>query len=624
MKLISFTVENFRCYRETFKVEVDSFTAIVGRNDIGKSALLEALAIYFDQAKLDQFDASVGGDAGNVRVSCEFSDLPTHLILDADNPTTLSSEYLLNERGNLEITKVYNANLAIPRISKVVATALHPTAESYSDLLALKQRELLLRAADLGVDLADVNRTRNAEIRGAIWESSDDLRLSEGQVDLQNGVGKEVWSALSKYLPAYWLFKSDRASTDQDREAQDPLNAAIAEAVKAVEGDLAAITERVKAEVVKVAQLTLEKISEMDADLSATLDPIVKTKRWETLFQTSVTGDDGIPLNKRGSGVRRLILLNFFRAQVESVASDNENSSVIYAIEEPETSQHPRNQRLLLSTLQRLTTDPSRQVLITTHTPMLARAIPESQLRFIHGNGPNRALAAGGGDLNGDISKSLGVLADHNVKIFIGVEGPNDISFLIEISKVLSDADDRILNLERLESDGDLIFIPLGGSCLALWADRLQALNRPELHICDRDTPVEQAPKYGDHVIAVNAREGCMAYNTTRREMENYIHPIAIIEAYRANGCEIALPDLFSDFDDVPLLVARAMHEANSPNSWGDLSEVNKKKKMSQAKKIINGEAVKRMNVDRLRECGAYDEVYLWLNNIKEIVENVG
>lgn len=620
MKIVSFTVQNFRCYRVPFKIKIDSFTAIVGKNDVGKSALLEAMSIFFEQSKMDQNDASVDGDAENVRITCEFSDLPETLIVDAEHPTTLAGEHMLNENGNLEITKTYNAVSASPKISGICANALHPTAENLSDLLTLKRAELVKRANDLGVDLGGVNKSVNAELRAAIWGSTDDLKPALSEVDLQKEAGKQAWVSLSKYLPAFWLFKSDRASTDQDAEAQDPLNAAIAQAVKAIEDDLEAITERVKDEVSKVAQLTLEKVAEMDAELSATLDPVVKTKKWESLFQTSVTGENGIPLNKRGSGVRRLILLNFFRAQVEARAVETDSTSVIYAIEEPETSQHPRNQRLLLSTLQRLTTDPTRQVIVTTHTPMLARAVPEHQLRFIHDEGPYRALAKGGGELNANISKSLGVLADHSVRVFIAVEGPNDIMFLSEISKVLAQAGENAPNLEALEANGEIIFVPLGGSCLALWADRLQALNRPEIHICDRDSPPDQEPKYAAHVAAVNARDGCTAHITNKREMENYIHPAAICEAYQANGIEVILPAQFLDFDDVPQIVAQALHVATSPTPWDELSEEKQKKKVSKAKKVINGDAARRMNVGRLIDCGGHEEVMGWFQSIETLI----
>lgn len=620
MKLVSFEVENFRCYSRSFKVKVDSFTAIVGKNDIGKSTLFEALSIFFEQSKMDQNDASVDNEEKTVKITCEFSDLPENLVLDAEYETSLAEEFLLNEEGNLEITKHYDAGLATPKITKITANASHPSDEGYSDLLSLKRPELITRAKALNVDLSQVNKSINAEIRNAIWNSRQGLSLSSSVVDLQKEAGKSVWAELGKYLPAFWLFKSDRASTDQDAEAQNPLNAAIAQAVKAIEEDLEAITNHVRQEVSKVAEATLEKINEMDPDLSASLDPVVKTKKWESLFQTSLTGESGIPLNKRGSGVRRLILLNFFRAQVESAALKNSNASVIYAIEEPETSQHPNNQRMLISTLQQLTSDATRQVLITTHTPMLARVVPDSQIRFVKNEGPFRALAYGGEKYNTEIAKSLGVLPDHNVKVFVCVEGPNDFNFMREISKVLHNEGIDAPDLEQLEINGELIFIPLGGSCLAHWAGRLQALDRPELHIYDRDNTNDLEPKYADEMAKINATDNGIAYCTSKREMENYVHPNAILEAYKNNGIEIKLPEFFGDFDDVPSLVAQQVYERDADRDWNKLSEEKRKKKTSSAKSIINSSAARCMNVVRLHEIGGYEDIMLWLSSIEKHV----
>ena len=103
--------------------------------------------------------------------------------------------------------------------------------------------------------------------------------------------------------------------------------------------------------------------------------------------------------------------------------------------------------------------------------------------------------------------------------------------------------------------------------------------------------------------------------------MENYIHPDAIAEAYRANGIEVTLPATFGDFDDVPQIVAQALHAASSPSPWDDLSEEKQKKKISKAKKVINGEAARRMTVVRLNECGGYNEVLAWLQNIDNLTD---
>ncbi len=41
MKLISLTLRNFRCYRDEATINIDNFTTLIGRNDIGKSSVLK-------------------------------------------------------------------------------------------------------------------------------------------------------------------------------------------------------------------------------------------------------------------------------------------------------------------------------------------------------------------------------------------------------------------------------------------------------------------------------------------------------------------------------------------------------------------------------------------------------
>ncbi|APX26090.1 MULTISPECIES: ATP-binding protein [Salipiger] len=621
MRLVGLTVENFRCYVAPISVRFDDLTALVGRNDVGKSTLMEALAIFFETANPDKDDASKNGDPKLMRISCEFDRLPESIVVDAEFPTTLASEYLLSENGTLVVRKTYNGALATPKVSAIEAIARHPTAKGYNDLLALKKADLAKRAEELRVDLKEVDKRANAPVRSAIWASSDDLQLAEVPVSLEAEGGKQAWAALQQFLPTFALFKSDRASTDQDAEAQDPLKAAIREAIKAVEPKLQEVKDYVEAEVKKIAAATVDKLREMDASVAETLDPVVMTKKWDSLFSTSITGDEGIPLNKRGSGVKRLVLLNFFRAQAEKNAAERNSTSIIYAIEEPETSQHPRNQRLLLKALRELAAADGRQVIISTHTPMLARHLPEGDVRFIQRDDAGlRSVDEGSPAISAEIAKSLGVLPDHNVKVFVGVEGPHDISFLTGMARILRAAGEDIPDLEQLEVDGELIFIPLGGSNLAVWSSRLKALNRPELHICDRDNQPPANPKYNDHMAAVNSRPGCLAVVTNKRELENYLHHEAINEFYAANGAAVAFGAPFNDFDDVPQLVAEAVHLASGGAAWAGLEEDKRRKKMRNAKSSLNNGVVARMTADRLNQTDPGNEIRTWFGEVARMI----
>ena len=210
------------------------------------------------------------------------------------------------------------------------------------------------------------------------------------------------------------------------------MKAAVKEAIRENEAILSQIAERVKEEVQEIANRTVDKIKEMDPQLASQLTPRVSNKNWDTLFSVNLTGDGDVPINKRGSGTRRLVLLNFFRAKVEEEAEGNAADS-IYAIEEPETSQHPHNQVMLVKALEDLAERPGCQVFLSTHTPVLARRFSQETLRLVTKQEGRPVIRHGCDEETlGEIVKSLGVLPDHGVRVFLELrEGMTLISSAI-------------------------------------------------------------------------------------------------------------------------------------------------------------------------------------------------
>lgn len=611
MKLVEVKLQNYRSYHAETCIPIDDLTVIVGKNDAGKSTVLEALDVFFNNANLEKEDACVRGDARNVRITCVFRDLPTELVLDEQHPTTLGDEYLLRADGHLEVCRVYDCSSAKGKQTRIFAKAKHPTREGCTDLHSLKITPLKSRAREHGVDLANVNQTIKTDIRKAIWEHVGDLQLQHSEIDLSAETGKAAWDQIELHLPVYALFKSDRASTDQDGEAQDPMKAAIKEVVRNHERQLDQMVEQVKAELERVARKTVEKIQEMNPALANTLDPVVKNKNWDSLFTVSLTGDEGISINKRGSGTRRLVLLNFFRAKAED-AANSRSTGVIYAIEEPETSQHPNHQVMLFEAFQDLCDSGKAQILLTTHTPTLARKADRNSLRFITEDGGRPVVQHGSADATlTAIKETLGVLADHDVKVFVGVEGKWDIEFLTRISKLLHLSDSSIPNLEAHEATGALVFIPLGGSSMELWASRLAGLNRPEIYITDRDNPPPAQPKYQTQLTAWNQRPGTTGLCTTKRELENYLHPDAV------RTIAPTFPNTIRDFDDVPLMTAEALHVADpKAPPWAGVDAEKRKGKASRAKRRLNTEAADAMTVVMLQSSDPTGEIEGWLRQI--------
>lgn len=615
MKLTGIKIQGFRAYSTAEYIPFEELTVILGRNDSGKSSILDALDMFFNEPKgvpdTDDFNVSISPQ--EISVTCYFSNLPSEIIIDEKTPTSLANEFMLNSNGQLEIKKIYK--LGSNKV-QVYAIALHPAQTDANDLLTQTNAKLKGIASTIGVDLTAVDLRVNTQLRRAIWSHIGELKLSDTEIDLAKESAKAIWDKIKPQLPLYALFKSDRPSTDQDTEAQDPMKIAIKEAIATQQSALDKIIQEVEKQVQATASLTVEKLAEMAPEIAKTLNPRIKTKNWDTLFNVSLAGDEGIPINKRGSGTRRLVLLNFFRAKAEQDSCAT-GTGVIYAVEEPETSQHPNNQKMLIEAFEDLVASGYCQVILTTHTPVLARRFDCTRLRIVSLEKGRSKVSSGSEDhALQKIVESLGILADHDVKIFIGVEGKNDISFLCRISRMLKMSGEAVPDLGEEELKGRLVFIPCGGSNVELWVARLKNLNISEFHIFDRDAIPPVPPHYHSIAEKINQIPNAVAVHTGKREMENYLH----IDAIRTECPFYA--GLGTDFEDVPSLFAQAIHDAaNQDASWATLDDKKRKNKESNAKKRLNTIVADRMTVQMLNASDPQNHIRSWLTAIKSILE---
>jgi len=602
MRLKGIKIKNFRSYIDEVTITIDNLTGIIGKNDAGKSTILEALEIFFNNEliKIETADAAKGGTANDVCITCVFDNLPTTLTIDSRAETTLSDEFLLNADNDLEIIKIFNCSLKTPTNS-IFVNANYPTAINCNDLHRLKNDELKVRLKKIGIPTAGIDQRSNVQIRKAIWANEPNLNNQPTFVSLEEEDGKKVWAKLKEELPIYALFQSDRASKDDDSEVQDPMKLAIKEAIASVQVELEHIKEIVQTKAKEVAQRTLDKLKEMNPELAQDLTPLFKSEpKWDSLFKLSLTDDNQIPINKRGSGTRRLILINFFRAEAERKQIERNARGVIYAIEEPETSQHPTNQKMLVEALIDLADKPNCQVLLTTHVPNLAGLIPVNNLRFVKNTQLGKEVTNTCEDSTlEEISNQLGVLPDKRIQLLLCVEGPTDVDFFVNISKILNANDPTIPNLE---TEKRVAILPLGGSTLKQWVDNYYSRNLelPEIHIYDRDTAIP--PTYQTTVDAVNARtDGSWATLTNKREIENYIHPDAIEEVF-----DVLIT--FTDTCDVPNILSAEIN-LDTTNPYCRLGA-------SRAKKLLNEFAVQKMTVQRIAEIDTANEIDNWLRQI--------
>ncbi len=631
MRLVKLKLKNYKCYQTETTFLVDDLTAIIGKNDIGKSSLIEAIDGFFND-KIDQSDLSVNADTNSIELTCFFEGIPNDVVLDTTSPTSPIDEGILNQENQLEIKKMFS--FGGRKSIAIFINGNYPTDERLADLLSMKNTKLKSYAEELGVDLADVNKRKNPPIRQKIRESiGGDRSLHElkvdGNIESENNL-KTIWSSLKKLLPIFSLFKVDKPLDDKDGDIKDPMQVAIDEALALPEiiDLLDKVEDKVREASTEVADRTIEKLKDFDESLSERMkSDFRKSPSYNKIFDLTLLNENNIPLNKRGSGIRRLVLLSFFQAQAESRKAKANAPSIIYAIEEPETSQHPNHQKIVINALTNLSEQLNVQVLFTTHSANLVREIPIESLRYISIDendlikieyGKNIVDGSDNDEVIEKIIKTLGILPNPSdwIRVIVYVEGNHDVNALKRYSYILNADDPTIIDLTSSRKVG---YVITGGSALKHYLEHkhLEGLGKPVVHIYDNDVA-----DYRTAVDRINA-EGDpkkKAFNTSKLELESYLHHEAVVEAYADNGTTGLVLNPFTDNQDVPMYVAEELYKLNG-NDWNSIDHDKHKSLSSDKKKLLNIQAVEKMTVDRIRDRNSYDDLKLWLDTIKSYTE---
>lgn len=614
MKIKKVILEDFRSFYGKVEVSLDDLTVFIGKNDVGKSSILEGIDIFINEGKgsvsiddndLNQRAKNEGKEV--FKIGIVFKDIPNNIIIDSTNPTNLKDEYLLNKDGDLEIWKTFKRG----KVQGTFIKCYHPVNDNFlKNLMHKKISDLQKFIDEAKISNANIDKRKSADLRKIIREFyiKNDGRLNFEEIELEiNSEGlKDIWSQLQRYLPIYSLFRSDRKNIDQDDEIQDPLKARIEQIFKRehIQNRLNEIANEINKEISEIAQAIMEKFKLLNGNsVNITLSPDipeVNSLKWKDVYKgLGFVTNDNIPLNKRGSGIRRLVLLSSFLAEVERKNTENINHT-IYAIEEPETALHPDLQIKFINTLQKLSTEPEYQILINTHSPELIRLFETSNIRYVEQKHMISKVINWNENVANKIIKDLGLLPNIG-KVVICVEGANDEAFLLNINESIDELK-SIINLKEKIQTSVVSIIPLGGSRLKDWINReiLKNTNAMEFHLYDRDND----EKYKKDIEKVNKRgNGSFACLTNKREIENYIPKHIIEEEF-----EIKLDNIDNskwDTEDIP----KKIKEKCSNLKEGDI------------KSRLCGKASKKITKEDLIELGAFEEIKGWFEKIREMVD---
>ncbi len=531
MRITGIRIENFGPFETLEEIKVGNLATFIGRNDVGKSNILKALDIFFDKSKMSILNVCLTSpDNTDIIIEVTFDEVPETIELETGISTSFQDERLVDENGLLRIRKIYpRSNLEKPLIVLVT----HDFADDeYAGLSILKESHLNRRCEDVGVDASRsgagiTNKSKRDAIRDQAAASGVGFVSRELQLGSDN-----VIKTIKQILPDYVFFKTDTPLGIGQTMVQSGFRPFVKSGFE--DEDIAEKKSELESKMQESLQTEVDKIHERlkrhtDAFTELYARP---TFQWDKAVSMNITGKDThgtvIPLESRGSGMQRLVMVSYFEYIAEEKSEGDRD--IVYAIEEPENCLHPSLQREMMQSFRTLVEE-GFQILITSHSPVFAGISPIEDLTLIkREQGVASSVQVPQLSLD-EVAFELGVGSSDQLFGFdaiVFVEGPNDETFFRTVASKLKESGEINSDFD----DVNIGFIFTGGDNLKHWVDRsvMRQLTRTFCVIVDSDrsSATDPIPSRKLDWKSEVERDGGTFLILRKRAIENYIHPDAL------------------------------------------------------------------------------------------------
>lgn len=552
MRVHSIQVNNYRPFSVLQEIKLGPLATIIGQNDVGKSNILRALQLFFDSGqKIGADDVHDNATAEeDVIIEVAFTTLPEKVKLEEDVETTLQDEMLLDPKGFLRIRKTYPRN----NLTKFTLSLItHDFDEdSFAGLPVLKEKDLNEKCSSLGIDVKKsgrgiTNKSKRDSIRAVATDKG--CRLVRRELSLTSK--DDFWKKMFSLLPEFHLFETDTRLGVGETSFQSQFRPIIKAAAE--HPDVLGTREILTGQIAKALQgevNTIFKRLQQHTDTFVGLTAKPKFS-WDRVADFEILGKDihgcENSLDRRGSGIRRLLMVAFFQYMAEK--GHDSGIRYIFSVEEPENCLHPGLQRELVNSFRRLA-DEGYQIIITSHSPVFTGASPIEDLALVvRSDAVARAIQAPELELS-DVADALGVEPADQITGYsacVYVEGPDDIIFWGAIADKLKESG----HLEANFNDKKIGFVMSGGDNLKHWIDlrAMKRLNRRFGVVVDSDRkgPQHNIPGRKLNWKRTCNEEGGKFFILRKREIENYLHSAAIERSGRSLNS-------YDDFTDMKAL----------------------------------------------------------------------
>ncbi|OPB02413.1 ATP-dependent nuclease [Pseudomonas synxantha] len=410
MRLVNFSVTNFRSITSAHKIAISDTTVLIGKNNEGKSNLLKALQVSMELLQFHAFS-----ERRNLRVGRSDSeayswkrDFPIQLQeRKGVSQTIFKLEFLLDDEEIAQFKKEMGSSL-----NGSLPLELRVGSDNRTDIKLRKPGKNTRALSDKSGKIADfVGRRIHFNYIPAIRTDAEALEV------------------ISRML------SSELRVLENEQEYQD----ALAVITKLQEPILDGLAARLQ---VPLAEF-LPSIKNVKIEIPET------SRRVGLRRDFSVIIDDGTPTNiaYKGDGVKSLAALGILKNMHRRAGAS------IIAIEEPESHLHPGAIHQLVDIIKSLAEE--NQVIITTHNPLFVdRSNIKSNIVVNDGKASAAKSVAAIRDL-------LGIKASDNLtnaNFALVVEGEEDVVALKALLPMLSE------KIGRAIKNNSLVIEPIGGA----------------------------------------------------------------------------------------------------------------------------------------------------------------
>jgi putative ATP-dependent endonuclease of the OLD family len=443
MKLSRVEVKNYKSISHII-ANIDDLTAIVGKNNYGKSALLDAIQCFYGDKTINDDDFHMGKEE-NIEISLLFSNIENEDIERFFNYKSMNNKTMLKI-----MEKEDNQILKERELSKLEEKRVQKFAETTEKFgIDIEHNDSIL------IKLIKPRRGNS------VYKLSNDTNVAKND--------------FSKLIPPIKVISAlrtpDKETTAGTKSNMKELISLLQEQQeeenfvrlpnsreKLTYGEIKALISTNEEE--QCRNLSTDLTTHFQEAISTdTLTVKVKIEegfKFDFKYKTVLIDRDmphkEIDILSCGTGLQSMMILSILQTYIKMM----NDSNLILLIEEPEVYLHPSLQRKMINTLVKISK--KNQVLLTTHSPIIISKIDQQNIHCINKvGGVTSIMNATATTIIEELGIQVSDILNKNAVLFVEGKDDNNL-FTALINKVATvmdlDSDFTMKEIDIIQTDG--------------------------------------------------------------------------------------------------------------------------------------------------------------------------